>query len=493
MIKKITHTLPLLALLWLTTACGDWLYLEPENGIVRQEYWKTKEQAEAAVIGIYASMLDEDLVERLFLWGELRADMLTPNTGITDDELNIIQGNILETNSLSDWSSFYRTINYCNTVIELAPDVLNHDDTYTEAHLNSHLAEAYAIRALMYFYLVRTFGEVPMPLEATISDDQDLSLPKSDEATILQQMLADLTAAEAGAVETYGSVAYDKGRITLHSIHAIQADVYLWNEMYAECIAACDQVMAAGRFGLMPGNEWFSRIFAQGNSNEAIFELQFDNQKLNPFFYMFSTTTGRRFLAAERLLDEVYLIDFDDPDNKDYRADGATINSGNSTVWKYLGLTDRLRREQDASYAHWIFYRLADILLLKAEALAQTGQGEEALALIETIRTRANALEGTALQVDPQDQAGLTDYILQERLRELAFEGKRWFDVLRNTRRDNYARMDILIDMVTLSAPPDRQQSIINKYRDRRSHFMPIYLYELNTNKNLVQNPFYDQ
>jgi hypothetical protein len=86
---------------------------------------------------------------------------------------------------------------------------------------------------------------------------------------------------------------------------------------------------------------------------------------------------------------------------------------------------------------------------------------------------------------------GLTDYILEERARELAFEGKRWFDVLRNAKRNNYARLDILISIAVKSAPPDRQQSIINKLLDSNSHYLPILLSELQISQNLEQNPFY--
>jgi hypothetical protein len=156
-----------------------------------------------------------------------------------------------------------------------------------------------------------------------------------------------------------------------------------------------------------------------------------------------------------------------------------------------LGLDNSRQRTSTESYAHWIVYRYADILLLKAEALAQTGGGNEALEIIEQIRDRASALDATERGIEPDDVAGLTDYILEERARELAFEGKRWFDVLRNAKRDDYARLDILVSMAVKSAPPDRQQSIINKLLDSNSHYLPIFLQELQINPKLEQNPFY--
>jgi hypothetical protein len=473
------------------TSCESWLALEPQDAITRQEYWKTKEQVGAAVFGVYGSLLgttdnQRSIVESMFLWGEMRADMVIPNTNASGSEIEVVNGNILETNNIANWRSFYKTINYCNTIIKYAPDVLNADPTFKQSQLDAYLSEVLTIRGLLYFYLVRTFKEVPLKLEPTVSDDDEYDLPKSSEEEIINQILSDLERAESMAVLSHGSQAQNKGRITRYTVNALQADVYLWAEDYENCIAACNKVINSGQFGLVNRTEWFSSIFAIGNSNESIFELQFDAQKTNPFFDMFST--NRRWLASPLVLEEVYTIDFANPENVDWRI-SSMLSDGR--IWKYLGHNDGRLRTASESYAHWIIYRYADILLMKAEALAQTDGGAEALEIIEQIRLRANALEATERGVEPGDVDGLTDYILEERARELAFEGKRWFDVLRNAKRNNYARLDILISIAVKSAPPDRQQSIINKLLDSNSHYLPILLSELQISQNLEQNPFY--
>ncbi|MGB3007619.1 MAG: RagB/SusD family nutrient uptake outer membrane protein, partial [Chitinophagaceae bacterium] len=148
-------------------------------------------------------------------------------------------------------------------------------------------------------------------------------------------------------------------------------------------------------------------------------------------------------------------------------------------------------RSFDQSYAHWFFYRYADILLMKAEALNESGDGQQALDLIYTIRRRANALTATDLTPAPTDKNLIQDFILQERSREFCFEGKRWYDVLRNARRNNYQRLNILLNMVALSVPSNQQQSAQIKMLDKNAHYFPIFLTELQTNKLLVQNPFY--
>ena len=165
--KKIIYSISVFAILVFGTSCKKWLDLEPRDGITKQEFWNTKEDVLAAVSGCYASLLaspptvpDKSLLEYMFVFGEVRADMISPGPSMTNEELNIINVNITPDNTLTRWAAFYRTINYCNTVIQEAPAVKATDPTFTDASLNAYVAEALALRALMYFHLVRTFGEV---------------------------------------------------------------------------------------------------------------------------------------------------------------------------------------------------------------------------------------------------------------------------------------------------------------------------------------------
>src|SRR4051812_45855536 len=215
--KNIVTRLFALILLSTMFSCKKYLDLQPQDGIIRQNFWKTKEQLQAAVFGIYASLLgppagvtDRPLAEYLFLWGELRADMLTASFGAAGEELEIMSSNIVSSNSITNWRSIYRTINYCNTVIDFAPSVIENDKTLTQDALNAYLAEAKTIRALMYFYLVRSFRDVPLVLKATSSDAQLEQLSKSTDKDVLAQILKDLNEAEPSAVLTYNDQASDK-------------------------------------------------------------------------------------------------------------------------------------------------------------------------------------------------------------------------------------------------------------------------------------------
>jgi hypothetical protein len=479
------------------SSCDKWLDLKPEDGIVKQEFWKSKEDVQSAVVGCYAALLgpapgvnDRPLADYLFMWGELRADMVIPGTYASVDETDIANMNILPTNPICNWAAFYRVINYCNSVIDLAPAVRQNDPTFTQAELDGFLAEALTIRAYMYFTLARTFGDVPLKLKVTASDADNFQIPQSSQADVLKQVAADLVLAESKAVVSYGNNASDKGRITKYTINAMQADVYLWLNDYDNALAACDKVINSGIFGLIPAsNAWFTTVYANGNSRESIFEFQYDLQKLNPFYSMFLDRP--RYFASGRVMEEVFGIDFQDDTKKDIRGDRASLVASDNYIYKFVGLNNQDRKSLEQSDTHWFVYRYADVLLMKAEALNQKERGEEALALIAEVRERAGALAQTEKSPLVSDKEGITDYILEERAREFAFEGKRWFDVLRNARRDNYARLDILLTMAAFSAPSDRQQSILAKLKDKNSHYLPVYFYELQTNKALVQNPFY--
>lgn len=489
---KAKFSVILLLIVFCSTACNKYLSLKPEDGIIREEFWKTKEQLASAVSGCYGSLLADPLVENLFLWGELRGDMLAPGTGVKSSELNVMNVNINSSNTITDWSAVYKTINNCNTVLDFGPDVLKSDNTLTPEVLKGYMGEARALRALMYFYLARSFGDVPLKLKSTTSDADNLQIPKSTQAQVFAQILADLKQAETEVVKTYGNRDQDKGRITYYTVEAMIADLDLWLDDYDGCIKACDNIINSHQFTLVPGDSnWFTTLFYQGNSDESIFEIQFNSVKPNPFYNML--VSGKRFKAAVQVAPLVYFSDENDITNIDIRGDGAALKFSDGSIYKYQGVNASMARSasSSASIAHYFVYRYADILMMKAEALNQQGDGQGALDIIQTIRDRGHALPASAMVVDPADKDGVTDYLLAERAREFAYEGKRWYDLLRNARRNNYARLDLLLNIVSLTAAQDYQQAAIVKYRDTRSHYFPIYLNELQADKALVQNPFY--
>lgn len=121
-----------------TTSCSDWLNLMPNDGVPLDEFWKTKEDVRSVVNGAYLSMTASALVQRLFLYGEWRADMITTGRRTHSSIVSVFNGEISIDNSFLDWASFYTTINICNTILKFAPAAQANDPTFSETQLKEY-------------------------------------------------------------------------------------------------------------------------------------------------------------------------------------------------------------------------------------------------------------------------------------------------------------------------------------------------------------------
>ena len=513
-------------------SCSDWLNLKPYDGVVEDDYWKTKEDVHAMVIGCYSSLLNKNLVSNMIYWGELRADLVTDGPSASAGVKNIIRGEISPENGIVKWDEFYSTINQCNKVIEKSELVRELDQTFSDDLYRQYMAEVIAIRSLMYFYLVRSFQDVPLVLAASNSDAQDYYPAKTEGRAILDTLVSHLNAVVNHLPTGYGSLAMTKGRFTSLAAKTLLADIYLWQESYAACSNLCAQVIASGQFSLIPVSRepveirndadevidtayyatladaeyWFDQLYVTGNSVESIFELQFPKTHeslADPFFALYNSSASRPVLAAnDVILDGVFFPVYEnDWDVKDIRSE--TYQQG--YAWKFVGTgLSSASRRLEREFPRWIIYRLPDVMLMQAEALTQMAIAggsdqstlQKAYQLVTQIRERANAVEsvGNRLQ-SPINGKTLEKLILEERAREFVFEGKRWYDVLRHARRDSYAdeNSEYLMNMAINSAPPEKQASLQVKYFDSWFHYWPIYVSAVEINKNLVQNEFYLQ
>lgn len=482
-IKKII-LIPLVSLI--LSSCDSYLQLEPQDNLIQQEFWQNKEQVESAVAGCYASMNQSAFTERLLVWGELRAEMMV-SANASGNAVNMMRNFIVPTNSLVNWNSFYATINYCNLVLDFADGAQERDLSFTEEELNRLKSEVLTIRSLAYFVLVRNFKEVPLVLKGTSSTEVDFYPAKNTEEEIITQIITDLT----GAVEHLNlgftqSAAHDKGKITKGAALALLADVYLWNNQYDECISVCNDLIGLGKYSLVDGADWFNSIFFEGNSDEGIFELQFSDifVTLRNSFYI-----GDADYAPYNEIRELF-SGF--PNDVRANLGTYTFSPTSSLVWKYAGVDETgVYRGQQEFFNTWIFYRYAEVLLMQAEAyiLSSTNKDlNQAYNLIDQVHQRATSLE---LEVDNIDEVSLLDALLLERQKELAFEGKRWYDLLRFARRNNFENQQLILDLVDTKAGADDFEQILSYYSDTESYFLPIAQNEINLNRNLVQNPYY--
>ena len=476
---KIFLIIPIVLLM--VTSCSNYLELEPEGDLIQQEFWKTKEQVSSAVAGCYASMNQEGFMEKVLLWGELRGEMMV-SSGASTNAQNMLKNYILPSNGLVNWSSFYQTINYCNLVLELADGAQEQDLSFTEQELKRYKAEVLTIRSLCYFILVKNFKEVPLVLTATSNTAVDFYPAKNTEAEIITQITADLTASVNDlSVGFAQSTAHDKGRMTKGAAYALLADIYLWDEQYNNCIDACNSLVALGKYDLVQKDDWFNQLFFEGNSVEGIFELQHDDiftTLRNAFYY--SGADYAPFASIQELYNQF---------PSDIRGEGATFYG--PLVYKYAGVDDRgTLRGSSQFYNNWIFYRYADVLLMQAEAYLLSPDRKDISAaynLIDRVHQRA-----TALPLDvPLDENSLLDALLVERQKEFAFEGKRWYDLLRYARRNNFAQKEAFIDLIIENVSPSQRLIMASKLKNPDGWYLPIYESELDNNPNLTQNSFY--
>jgi starch-binding outer membrane protein, SusD/RagB family len=167
-------------------SCEDSLTILPPDGKVKDEYWKSKEDVMATLMGAYKKMAEND--ELFFYYGELRADMLEAGANLSNDLRDIINSNIYPSNFWTNWGPFYSVINYCNLVLKYSPEVKNIDRTFSDYDFNMYNAEAIFLRSLAYFYLVRVFKDVPFVLTPFDTDKQDFFHAKMTDDVILDSL-----------------------------------------------------------------------------------------------------------------------------------------------------------------------------------------------------------------------------------------------------------------------------------------------------------------
>lgn len=488
-----------IASLFIATACTDFLLLEPQDELIREEYWKSEGDVVAVLGTAYAKM--SEFLRELYYWSELRGGLLSPNENRTSiEQLDFLNYNINQNNDLVRWDDFYLVINIANTIIEYAPLAEENDDTFSEERLRGYIAEATFIRSLCYFQLVKTFRDVPLILSPYDTDGQDFRIAKSTESEIIEQLITDLTGIvdDAFAPDDFELKAEKKGRANINAIYALLADIYLWNNDYDLCLETCDKVSNAF---LVEGEEYISIFANEGNSQESIFELQFDYLAYRTTNDLYRLTSNNRDGDRDFVVSNMMLALYESSDMRQhappsplYPAGGeVTVNTDNFSLWKYVGLGPydsqykNNERSENESDANWIFYRMAEIHLMKAEAYAELGELPNALLHLNIIKSRAGLKDYT----NANEQDKLIAEILNERAREFFGEGKRWYDLVRITRRDVNNRLELISDAVISNVEPRSRSAVASKIKDVNSWFLPIYFNELLLNNLLEQNVFY--
>ena len=536
-------------------SCSDFLEIEPLNDIVLDKFWNEENDVENIVAGCYSGMQNRILIERMIVWGELRSDHLIGGTGVQDNIniQNILKENITANNVYTSWGEFYDIINRCNTVLHYSPLVAERDPNYTETELMATRAEVSAIRDLCYFYLIRTFRDVPYSTQPFLDELQQMAMPATKFDAVLDSLITDLENVKSYAVKTYpvSKTNYQCGRITQDAIHAMLAEMYLWKKDYANSVKYADMVIDAKtqRFqdeidnaggnsssykmfegypliydsyttGNLYGNA-YETIFGSGASRESILELIFadDNTRLAnhglSFLYGNQKTSPGIVKPADFITTDVsdasYKVFCDKYDTRNYE-NLYKMSASQYGVAKYVcksGMVSISSTEITSSaspsypeeycHANWILYRLTDVMLLKAEALVQMVDGDAkteandsllraAYDIVSVINKRSNCAT-TYMPItyaNYSTKSQMENLVFEERARELMFEGKRWYDLVRRSLRDG--NTSYLVQQVTRKGSGNA--SVVQaKLAKMDAIFWPYNLDELKVNPYLVQNP----
>ncbi len=422
-------------------SCQDFLDKKPlsqgvavNNSASDSLLYKTAGDVESALAGVYADFKNEYFMLDYFVNGDAQADDAYAGA---DNPANfqIDKYTIDATNSnvSRDWADLYSTIGKANLVISnvnLVPD-----PALTAGRKKQITGEASFIRAFMYFQLVQLFGDVPLQTQTVTSFDPNklqailpvIFPPRTTATEIYTQIVADLETA-LGSVPT---TAQDKGYVTVGAVNALLAKVYATKEPHDwSKVKQYSDAVISGGYTLLPSydNLWDN---TNENSAESIFEINCYGWDTggNWGIFMFAGTDWKKFDIPSNDLVKTFVDEGDDIRKASSIVFTDVTGSWTDSHWDAANYPFINKYRDFSGAQNFILIRLADILLIKAEALNETGDSPGAAALVNQIRTRVGLANTTA-----GSQSDMRLAIEKERRLELAFEGLRWYDLKRTGR-----------------------------------------------------------
>lgn len=442
--------------LLLFSSCKKFLSIPPpQTETQANQIFENDEAAVSATTGLYNQMLTSNLWLAnggVTVYSGLSADeLLNTSSGIAVDGFTanaLLPGNdILAANF---WIPAYKTIYQANAILER----LSNATALTPAVHDQLKGEALLVRALHYFYLVNLFGDVPLLL--TTGYEINSRSPRAPAPEIYAQVITDLETAKTLLRESYPS----PGRVRPNkfTVEALLSRVYLYTRDWSKAAVASTTIINAGPYELAAD---IDQAFLTG-SPEAIWQLVTDN---------YNTAEGAAFIPALSFFKPAYAI-------TEYLL--AAFEPGDQRKEKWLKLSTAggqtnyypfkyKMRAASPTLEYYMVFRLAEQLLIRAEARAQQDDLTGAMADLNSIRHRAGLGDSPAA-----DKATLLDAIYHERRIELFAEwGHRWFDLKRTNTAD--------FTLQTIKAPHWQPADML----------YPIPLAEIKTNPSLTQNPGY--
>lgn len=450
--KHIYNLITMLFLAITSISCSDFLEQNPLTDLSENDFYKTADDMTSALNGVYSALQESDMYGNWYVFGEIPSDNTRNQLSgsvTSQDEFDKFYIDTQNSYISSFWAAAYKTINRANTVSGRIDNVDIDSDL-----ANRYKLECKFIRALMYFNLVRVYGDVPLVLtEISIAESYDIL--REPVENVYQQIISDLQEAQ-GLPESYSTE--EDGRATNGAAKALLGKVYMTLHRYTEAESILGEVINSGRYSLLentPGSlniDGYENVFSPINHNsaEGIFEIQYlkggygeGSNYVNNFA---PENSGTNVVALGSTggnnIPEMDIYEaYEDGDlRRDFSMSLGYYDSQNDNEWvesryvcKYM---DVPYQSGDASNNYPVL-RYADVILMYAEALNQNGKTAEACQYLNMTRRRGfgyQTTETTPVDLYTTDKEEFELLVEQERRVELAFENHRWFDLIRTGR-----------------------------------------------------------
>ncbi|MEQ9289757.1 MAG: RagB/SusD family nutrient uptake outer membrane protein [Cyclobacteriaceae bacterium] len=457
-INKIGLALGVLGIL---VSCSSELELEPKSVITSSSFWNSEDDVNGVLNGMYYYFRVAN--KMTYQLGEGRSEIYRIGIG-GSGAYDLFYNNTLNPSNLAsagnyssgvDWKDYYTLINSANLLIKYVPDI----DYPSEDNKKNALAQAYTMRAFTYFVMAKTWGAVPLRTEPTEGYTEGINVPRTPLAEVFNQIKSDLD--QALVLFPDNSIPDGRNMWSKAGANALKADVYLWTGKmlnggqadFTTALSACTAVEEAD-VELLPE---FSDLFQYENkgSREVIMSIYFkllENTGKFSYFrdlYMFAglmpsgaSQQARDFIGSNTgggfpvwQITDLVKDQFTEDDKRrkasfyelyDHKENGDSVHFVTISQKGTGAVNSGGVREYVSDI---IIYRLADVLLMKAEAKNALGQdpSEE----INKVRMRAYGDNFAGHEYVNGTQAQNDEVILKERLLELVYEGKRWWDLIR--------------------------------------------------------------
>ena len=453
------HTAILIIVLAITS-CSDFFDVAPES-----DFYKNKEDLNAGAFGMYESLAQE--AHKLLLWGDARADMVTTGQKEPDPYINeFVMNNVSVSNPYTNYAGIYRTIARCNRQLEKVYDVMKLDEKIADRDAGAYYGEALLLRAICYYYLVRTFDTFPVITsdyaeqityingvgdtisEPTLSLTSDqirgiYNMP-TDKQEVWTLIYNDVLVAMGAIPLNYQWNGYNLpskekyGRISQPVASTLAAEIALWLGEYQSASSFCDICIRNPSHTLGTSGTWITQFTDSYATSHSMFVLgyqydrSFETNRLQEFTSSVRADGGNYYLKPASLVVDAIFTDNISNTDEDIRTQFSYKEvNGDTVIWKYIGLDNvSSMRPAYQSNASWIICRSADVYLLKALADLRLNNYASAFNFVNMIRT-ARGLQILDNKVFDYTNNELMDSIIfNERAREFAFEGKRWYDLM---------------------------------------------------------------